>query len=202
MRMGLEGQHRMVGLKSGTGFEHMHQRLGGGGFVYHRAVLQHERVRVSRNHQTGPARRQGRCLGNEPLVPARIEVGVRVDLEKPVLAVVERHGQRARPAWAPRVQRVHAHLAQPGRCGEVGSQGRNGGGALVHHPEVQGLRPVRRVQRTPDGEVKQRVAVRGNADEDGHGRAGGGGVGLTAILWPGLRAATGPELAAAGILIP
>src|SRR5659263_739661 len=89
-----------------AGSDHMGQHLGGGGFTHRLAVLKLERIGVGRKHEPVPHSLQGPSLRYQALVSVGVKVHVRIDLEVPVFACIQRHGQRARPARASRLQGV------------------------------------------------------------------------------------------------
>jgi hypothetical protein len=99
---------------------------------------------------------------DESLVPAGIEVHVRVDLQIPILAAVEAHRDRACPARAARVARVDAHVAHARRR-------RQRHRVLVDHAEMDVVGAPRVVERAREGEAEDRVAVRCDTHEDRHG---------------------------------
>lgn len=169
-RLRLEGQHRMAWRERCAGFHHMAQHLGGGRLAHGLAVLQLEGVGVGRNHDAALPGLQGQRLRDQPLVPVRVEVHVRVDLEEPVFARIQRHCQRPRPAWAPRLQRINIDHAQACRRHAGIHRWRLPRRALVDHGTVQTFGPARLLNGSPHGERQHRVAIRGNADEDAHGR--------------------------------
>ena len=165
-RHALEIQHRVVGGKLRGLAQHMGQHLrahhGGVGL----AGLHAKRVGVTADEAARVDRRTALALGQQAIVPARLEPGVRVDLKVPVLALVERHAQRTGPARPARLQRVQAqpaHLAVGPAGAEL--QALLGHG-LLDDAEIQPRRIAGLGVGAAQREAEQRVAVRGHGDED------------------------------------
>jgi hypothetical protein len=156
----LELQHRMVGGKALAGLHDAREHLGGDRFGNGLAVLEGECRWVGGQRDIPPAAQRAR-LRDEALVPAGREIHVRVELQEPVLAPIERHRDRACPAGAARIFGFDAHVARALRH-------RRGGGGLLDDAEMQLVRPAGIGARALDGEAQERVAVRRDADEDRH----------------------------------
>src|SRR5665647_2167879 len=71
-------------------------------------VFEDEGVRVGGQHDAPSAGQHGLGLGDQCRVPVQLEVGVRVDLEEPLFAVVQGHGQGTGPARTACIERVDA----------------------------------------------------------------------------------------------
>jgi hypothetical protein len=171
-RVAREAEHGVVGLEgSDVALDDMGQHTVARRRLVHGLLLRVERegVGIRRDHHAASTGLQRLRLRDQPGVPARLEIHVGVELEKPVFAVVERHGDRPRPARAARVAGVDAHVAQSrvdiGGKGEAAHVGR----ALVDDAEVQLPGPLCPGERTPEREGQDRVAVGGDAQENAHG---------------------------------
>jgi hypothetical protein len=100
-------------------------------------------------------------LCRQPLVPAGREIHVRIELQEPVLAAVEGHGDGAGPARAARVDGIDAQVAGTG--GHARRVRR-----LLDHAEMKPVGAARIVARALERETEERIAVGDHAHEDGH----------------------------------
>ncbi len=79
----------MVRRERHVRLEHLRQHAGGGRTVHHLSLFEDEGVGVRRDHQRPCRRAERKCLFHQPLVPALVEVHVRVELQEPLLAVMQ-----------------------------------------------------------------------------------------------------------------
>src|SRR6185503_13623024 len=128
-------------------------------------VLHGKPVRIAREDDARAAREERRRLLDQPRVPVRVEVHVRVDLQEPVLAGIESHRHGPGPAGTACIHRIDAQVGDPPRPAEGRARRR---GALVDDAEVQRLRMLRGGRRPLEREAEHRVAVRSDAHEDAH----------------------------------